>query len=374
MLDADDMIGEADAVWSASGLDAGSLASLLELAHDAALVRAPDGRILFWNLGAEDLYGWSKADALGQISHELLGTESDATIPEIEQQLLATGRWEGRIRHRTKAGETVTVESRWVMHTGERRLAAVLEVNRDITKRLIAEQALAAEAERFRAIFEASLDAIFLTALDGRILAANGAAQAMFGWSEAEFVAGGRELLVDTADPRLAAALRERRERGRARAELRAFRADGSAFEIELSSVVFRDAAGELRTSMVVRDVTERTAALRAARESESRFRALADAVGEGVFLHEDGRIIEVNRAACALLGRDEEELRGMHVLDVIHPDEAGRVRAILQSRGDEEVETRAVRADGVEVPIATRGRCVAYDGRFVRVVAVRAL
>ncbi|HUZ81880.1 MAG TPA: PAS domain S-box protein [Gaiellaceae bacterium] len=349
------------------------MATLVELAHDAVLVRALDSRIVFWNRGAETLYGWSRTEAIGRSSHELLATRFPRPLAQIERDLAVRGSWEGELRHRTKAGDEVIVESRWARQldaAGD--LVAIMEINRDVTPRAVAEQELAADAARFRAIFDASLDAILLTAPDGRILAANAAAEAMYGRSEQEIVAGGRELLVDVSDPRLSAALRERERTGRFRGDLRALRRDGSTFEVESSSVVFVDPSGELRTSMVMHDVTERKRALESARESEARFQALADAAFEAIVIHDAGRILDVNRAACTLFGYTEEQLKAMSVVDLVSSAEAERVQVMIEGEYEESYETVGIGAGGVPLRIEVSARSISFEGRPARVATIR--
>ncbi len=134
----------------------------------------------------------------------------------------------------------------------------------DISDRKQAEDALVDREERLRAFFEASMDAVLLTAPDGSILAANRAAQDMFGLTEQEIIAAGREGLVDTSDPRLPILLEERVRTGRTRGELRYRRSDGSHFEAEMSSGLYQGAQDRTLTSMVIRDITERKQAEKA--------------------------------------------------------------------------------------------------------------
>jgi PAS domain S-box-containing protein len=126
----------------------------------------------------------------------------------------------------------------------------------EITERKQAEKVLRESEERFRSIFENSEDAILLTSPDGKVYAANPAACSMFGRSEAEICQSGRAGLVDTHDPRLAAALEERQRTGRFRGELTFLRRDGQPFPVEITSTVFQE-GGETRTSMIIRDKTE---------------------------------------------------------------------------------------------------------------------
>ena len=109
--------------------------ALLELAHDAVIVRDFQGKIEFWNKGAEELYGWSKDEALGKQVYKLLQTEFPKPLEEIEAELADKGRWEGELRHSTKSGEHKIVNSRWAFLKEGERPAIVLEINNDITHR-----------------------------------------------------------------------------------------------------------------------------------------------------------------------------------------------------------------------------------------------
>ena len=105
---------------------------LVKLASDAILIRDADGTICFWNAGAERLYGWSAAEAVGQSSHELLATRFPIPLDEINATLTRTRTWEGLLRHRTASGAEAIVASRWVQRQSG---GLVLEINRDETER-----------------------------------------------------------------------------------------------------------------------------------------------------------------------------------------------------------------------------------------------
>jgi PAS domain S-box-containing protein len=118
-------------------------AQLLDLAHDAIVVRDLDGRIMFWNQGASQRYGWSKNEALNQRTHELLKTEFPQPLKEINASLQQEGFWEGELRHTRKDGRNIVVVSRWVLKPGSSTQApGVLEINSDVTERKQAEEAL----------------------------------------------------------------------------------------------------------------------------------------------------------------------------------------------------------------------------------------
>jgi PAS domain S-box-containing protein len=181
----------------------------------------------------------------------------------------------------------------------------------------------------FRALFEASLDAVLLTAPDGRIFAANPAACRMFARSEAEIVRLGRNGIVDVADPRLAIALAEREHTGRFCGELTFIRGNGDRFPGEISTALFRDPNGELRTSMVIRDITERKRAESALRESEAildRAQALAHVGHWSRDL--TANTVQWSDETYRIFGRPPQTgpMDARTFFDAVHPDDRERV------------------------------------------------
>ena len=112
------------------------MAELIELAHDAIIVRSPESVIISWNQGAERLYGWTEQEAFGQTSHELLQTHFPHSREVADNLLALHGQWEGQLTHSRRDGTKVIVESRQVLLRDEAgRPGAILEINRDITER-----------------------------------------------------------------------------------------------------------------------------------------------------------------------------------------------------------------------------------------------
>jgi PAS domain S-box-containing protein len=114
-------------------------AELLELASEAILVRDRSGILQYWNAGAEALYGWNRDQVLGRRVHEVLRTEFPTEAANIEATLTSYGRWDGNLVQQTRDGREITVASRQAFKMqGE----SILEINRDITAQLKAEEAL----------------------------------------------------------------------------------------------------------------------------------------------------------------------------------------------------------------------------------------
>ena len=115
------------------------LARIVEMSHEAIIVWDFEGGITSWNRGCVELYGYSKADAIGRSCHDLLRAELPLPADQFVDNLLVEGFWSGEILHRASDGSDVWVESRQeVIRVGGRRL--VLETNRDITERRRADE------------------------------------------------------------------------------------------------------------------------------------------------------------------------------------------------------------------------------------------
>ena len=117
-------------------------ANLLEISFDGILVRDADGTITFWNQGAERMYGYAAAEAIGRVSHELLQTEHPAGLEVQKAELSRTGAWRGELRQRTRSGSMIDVESRQRLVRTPASRPLVLETNRDITDRKRGEESL----------------------------------------------------------------------------------------------------------------------------------------------------------------------------------------------------------------------------------------
>jgi PAS domain S-box-containing protein len=128
-------------------------AQLLNLSSEAIFVWEFTGKIEYWNEGAKKLYGYSSDEAIGQVSHELLGTFHPQGVTAFLAALERDGEWRGELTHHTREGGIVIVESnQQLIHQGGRRL--VLESNRDITERKHTENALRESEKQLQTLNE----------------------------------------------------------------------------------------------------------------------------------------------------------------------------------------------------------------------------
>jgi PAS domain S-box-containing protein len=122
----------------------------------AVLVRTPEGTIRHWSAGAERLFGYSAAEAVGQVAHELLRTRfAEGGRRAASAELMRTGHWHGELRHRRRDGGVVTVAATWALRTprhGEEPL--VVEASTEATALKITEEELRASEGRLRLALE----------------------------------------------------------------------------------------------------------------------------------------------------------------------------------------------------------------------------
>ncbi len=290
-------------------------AALLRLIPAAVIVRRLDGTVLWWNDGAQDLYGWSADAALGRRTHRLLNTvfEDGSSLTQ-QAGLESTGRWEGRLRHLTATGRTVTVLSRQVVHRppgGTSGDVEVLEVNTDVTAVRAAEESLVRNEQRFRAQFTQSAVGQAIRALDGRLLAVNKAFARIIGRHTDELVGRGVETdLIHPADvPRVHHEIAGLFAGDAAfyTHEVRLRHADGHWVDIEATVSLVRDSEGRPEHLIVVAtDISQRRLA------EHARDQASAALAERNIALEEANRLKldiigmlghEISNPLAAILG-----------------------------------------------------------------------
>ena len=111
-------------------------AELLDQAQDAIMVRDLDHNVLFWNKGAEKIYGWSSSEVIGKNAQEILFKEHSRQFEEARKELIANGEWSGEMRQTRRDGSEIIVESRWTLVRDEREQPkSVLVINTDVTEK-----------------------------------------------------------------------------------------------------------------------------------------------------------------------------------------------------------------------------------------------
>ncbi|MBE9223899.1 PAS domain S-box protein [Phormidium sp. LEGE 05292] len=176
-------------------------AQLLDLAHDTIMTCDLNWVITFWNQGAQQMYGWTPAEALGKETHTLLKTQFTQPLTEIQAQLFDQGYWEGELVHQHRNHQSITVASRWVLQKDAMgRPIKILEINNDITFRKQAEAALRQSEETFRSLSEFSPIGIFLSDIAGKTIYTNPLYQQIIGASAEEALGDGWKEFIHPDD------------------------------------------------------------------------------------------------------------------------------------------------------------------------------
>jgi PAS domain S-box-containing protein len=222
---------------------------------------------------------------------------------------------------------------------------------------------------QFRQVIEQAADCVYVTDAAGKILMANAAACAMFGYSAKEmtrlhasdtYVSEERDLLAERLR-RLVAGERLRYERV-------AQRKDGTTVPVEVTGSRLSDG----RLHAILRDISDRKRAEAELRESEDRFRRLADAGFEGIAVTEGGRIVDTNARLAEMFGYAPGELVGFNVIDAVAPQDRERVANHIRSGSPEAYEHLAIRKDGTKIQVQVQGRMMPFRGANVRITAIR--
>ncbi len=247
---------------------------------------------------------------------------------------------------------TVQIYKGWFFVFGSALLIFFL-LRREMVRSQRTEKSLRESEERYRQLFENSMDAILLTAPDGSIFAANPAACRMFDHSEAEIIRLGRSGIMDTSDPRLEQALAERARRGSFHGELTFLRSDGAKFPGEITTSLFKNREGQERTSMIIRDITER----KRAEEVLNQWAHIFEHAQWGVAVSsaDEKTLAMINPAFASIHGYSVEELTGKPITAVYTPDSLAELPKhirIAHEKGHHTFESNHLRKDGSAFPV----------------------
>jgi len=244
-------------------------AQLLDLAHDAILVRDLSSAIVFWNRGAERMYGWTREEALGQITHTLLQTEFPESFEETEAKVRGEAYWEGELIHTTRNGSLIVVASRQVLDRDQRgNPIAILEINNEITERKRVEESLREKA----GLLDLTHDIVFVRDMNNRISYWNRGAEELYGWKQEEAIGQVPHQLMQTNFPAPLKVINEELlDTGRWEGELVHTKRDGAQVRVASRWSLQRDEHGRPAAILETNnDITERKRAEAALQKAQA--------------------------------------------------------------------------------------------------------
>lgn len=233
-------------------------ALLIEQSYESIFVWDFERGILEWNAGSEKLYGFTKEEAVGRKSYELLQTVFPVSFEQFMAELERNRWWSGEVRQRTRSGREVVAEARYqLIELGDRKI--VLQTNRDVTESKLTENALRESEERYRHLFKNNPLPMWVYDTETlEFLAVNDAAVYYYGYTQEEFLS---MTIKDIRPPEDVPALIEdvSKDKGKIdRADCwRHRKKDGTVIDVEITSheMVFDGRPSRL---VLANDITER--------------------------------------------------------------------------------------------------------------------
>jgi PAS domain S-box-containing protein len=350
--------------------------AIFNASADALVLRDAEFRIVDVNATYERMSGWKR--------EEVLGLDRVVANPPAAAALI-------RSRHEhVLAGEIISLEVPFVRRDGtpyeielrgvpiqQRGQPHVLYIGRDVTERKRAERALRSSEEQYRAIFNASEDALVLWDSSLRRVDVNPAYERVFGWSPEEVIGRSFEATTtssDYAEPR--AEMVRRTLAGEAcHAELVSHHKHRGPFHADIRTVPIRY-RGEPHALVIVRDVTERKRTEVALRYSEEQHRTIFNASVDGMLVKDAGNVVvDVNDAYLRMHGFSRDELVGRCLLDFLPPELRSVCRELLPAvlAGTPcHFESRTWRRDRSILDVEIHGVPVVYGGESRALVIMR--
>ena len=312
------------------------------------------------------LYGFTREEAIGEAYPESPPQDQERRRALI-RRTLAGEPCEVELESVRKDGERIQVEVRTIpiQYRGEPH---VLAICRDVTERKRAEVAVRASEEQYRAIFNATADALVLRNADFRIVDVNPAYEAMSGYAREEVLGA---LHVVANPPDIDHYVKTLHGKGLAEEafhfESEGVRKDGSRFDVEVHGVPIRH-QGKPHVLYVGRDITARKLADQALRTSEEQYRAVFQATMDGLVLRDaDFKVVDVNPALLAMTGHTREEILGMDRWVFVPPgiQEHAKVLHRRVIAGEPiHFECEGLRKDGTRFDVEVRCVPIRYRGQ----------
>jgi PAS domain S-box-containing protein len=337
-------------------------------------------RFLEVNDAAIAQYGYSRAQFLTMTIVEIRPPEDAPRVRAALDTMRSSFNHAGMWRHRRANGDEITVNVLW--HRLEfKGFDAAIVAAIDVTDQERAKGALRENEARLRQILDSAYDAFVSADADGRVSAWNAEAEQLFGWRADEII--GKNLADTIVPPRLRqrylADLKTFIETGDTvghRVELQALRRDRSEFPVEVSISKMQGKYGPVFNAFV-HDITERHQREQALRDSERRYRLLAENITDVItVLDLSGTRTYISPSVRDALGYDPAELVGRRMVDMPHPEDAPMAVASVTAlrRGDKATVTlRSRHKDGHYVWMETSLRLV-HDPETRRPIEVLAV
>ena len=341
-----------------------------------------DGTLLLINeISLKRLKGTEK-DFIGKSMQELFGENADAYLDRIRKATVSPDPMEYEDYVSLPVGNAwyLTVYTRISRPDGS--VMGIQVLSMEITGRKQAEEKLRNSEKKYHRLYDSVRDAFASVDMGGRITLFNEPFQKMVGYGKEEIYNLTYNDLTPDKWHTIEADIVKNQVLTRGYSEIyekEYRRKDGTVFPVELRTFLIKDDYGNPQSmSAVIRDITERKKAEEALRDSEEKYRNLAENVHDGVYIYDGStHFMFVNHRAADITGFSEEELLSMNILDIVHPDDHTYIRDIIAKRfggspAPDTFELHIVRKDGIMRVLEISVSRITYRGQFATLGAAR--
>lgn len=326
------------------------LSRQVDQSNDAIYITDSNRMITSWNQGAEKIFGYTSAEAVGKEATQLLKTiVPDKDVADVVTHIHKNDYWTGEVQRTTKANTVIwTRASVTTLRNEKGEVTGYISVSFDIT----GEKKLREEKNYLANLVEQSTDAIFSIGIDEQIISWNNAAENLHGYSKEEAIGKTAAALglIDITEEERKYILQQVYDNGVWKTEGHFFRKNGSSFFGTVTANIFKNENGEINgVFFIVKDisirkqleeqlkrsneelelrVTARTAELY---KSEKRFRALIENNNDMISLMDESfKVIYRSPSACRITGWSNEEIKNAPGTKNIHPDDFEKAQHIV--------------------------------------------
>jgi PAS domain S-box-containing protein len=323
-------------------LEKTKLLRTIETARDAICICDENGKIIYSNHSMNELFGYDSGELIGKYPSILnAGPEPEFVMQRINKALEWQGFWAGEVANKKKDGTEFTSYARISALRGEdNKITNFLSTQHDITESKRIKEEIKRVEERFRGIYHSSKDAIAFASLDGVLLDVNESYCKLTQYTKTELLDGRKyqDLTPKEYHEYESKIVEKILITGKAEEyEKEYIRKDGSRGPILLTTFVVRGEFGRpIGVAAIIKDITERKKMETALRDSEEKYRTLAENSMDGIYIISSEAGFEyVNPALEIILGYKSEELchKDFNLFDLIHPDDRKLIKKRIEAR-----------------------------------------
>jgi PAS domain S-box-containing protein len=353
------------------------LRTAIEQSSEGIAVVDLEGCVLHINKAFAEMHGYSRDELIGKPLSIFHTIEQMPDVNAANKQIRETGGFYGEIWHvKRDREEFPTIMQNTLLRDQKGHPIAILGMMRDISEKKHAEEEIHNREKRLREVIDLVPHQIFVKDREGRILLANRTAADAYG-TTVEQIIGKKQSEIHPNEEEMKRFrdedLRVIESGEKVHIEQQPFtHADGTVHWLETKKIPIEFAGYGTCVLGVALDITARITIENALRESEERYKSLAEIAFDGIMIHEDGLILYANQRLADMFGYNGENYIGQSVLQFVHPDSIPIVLNRIQDHGEEVIEVTGIKGDGSHVTIEIIGADCIYKGHKARIGAIR--